>query len=454
MISQRLLLSKVFGRFYHLTMLARAIFGKKKCIVTYGHILNSIFLFYFVGTVNFNHRQGCQKCEVEGVFQQRMSYPNLNSILRTDRSFRERKKPLHHKQRSRLEDLPVNMIEDFPIADSLHLLDHGVMKKSLQIWINGGTSHNSKFSKNVILELDKIIHQANKQMPSDVHRSLRGLSYINYWKGTEFRVFLLYVGIVVLKEYLPTEAYDNFLLFFCAVRICSSEKYVNIQSISNELFRDYVNNFGLIYGSNHIVSNIHNLIHVYNDVKRLGNLNTITTYKFENCLRQLKLRVQARDAPLEQIARRIIESAQNYKVTANNLNSKKFEPYLKHFFKPNSPTNFIAYKHVQISSNVFLSVKKMGDSFFLTKDKQIVQMNFAFRFKDNFFIDGSPILFKEDFFSDPFSSRFIDIYKSCGRKGISSYFSINRVECKLLRLSYNNDFVFMPILHSLDELMK
>lgn len=33
------------------------------------HILNSLFLFYFVGNVNLNHRQGCQKYEVEGVFQ-------------------------------------------------------------------------------------------------------------------------------------------------------------------------------------------------------------------------------------------------------------------------------------------------------------------------------------------------------------------------------------------------
>lgn len=405
--------------------------------------------------MNFNHRHGCLKCEVEGVFQQRMSFSNLNSVLRTDQSFRERKQPLHHKERSPLEDLPINMIEDFPIADSLHLLEHGVMKKkNLLIWINGGTSYKNKFSKNVIQELDKIIYQANKQMPSDIHRSLRGLSYIHYWKATEFRAFLLYIGVVTLKKYLPTEVYDNFLLLFCAVRICSSEKYANIQSLSKELFRDYVKNFSLIHGSNHIVSNIHNLIHVFDDVKRFGNLNTIATYKFENCLRHLKLRVQARDAPLEQIARRIIEAARNYKINTNNLHSRIFEPYLKYFFKPNFETGFAAYKYVQISRNVFLSVKKLGDSFFLTKDKKIVQMNFAFRFENNFFIDGSPILSKEDFFSDPFSSSHIDIYKSCGQKGINSYFNTNRIECKLLRLNYNDDFVFMPILHSLDELMK
>lgn len=84
-----------------------------------------------------------------------MSFPTLDASKRSDESFRNREQQTHHKEYSLLEELPIKMVEDFPIADPLHLLEHGVMKKLMKMWMKGSTLYDSKFTKLDIRELDR-----------------------------------------------------------------------------------------------------------------------------------------------------------------------------------------------------------------------------------------------------------------------------------------------------------
>lgn len=56
----------------------------------------------------------------------RMSFPRIDAPLRTDTSFRNREDPDHHNMDPVLEKLPIDMVKDFVVADSLHLLDLGM----------------------------------------------------------------------------------------------------------------------------------------------------------------------------------------------------------------------------------------------------------------------------------------------------------------------------------------
>ncbi|CAG7712485.1 unnamed protein product [Allacma fusca] len=56
-------------------------------------------------------------------------------------------------------------------------------------------------------------------IPSEFQRKPRDLECYSRWKATECRLFLLYVGPVVMKNILVKEAYDNFLLLSVAIRI-------------------------------------------------------------------------------------------------------------------------------------------------------------------------------------------------------------------------------------------
>lgn len=409
--------------------------------------------------MNFNHTHGCQKCLIVGEYHKdvhRMSFSNLHNENRSDDSFRRKIHSAHHKERSILEDLPINMIKDFATSDPLHLLEHGLMKKCFSLWMKGSSYYKKKWKKSSIDEIIKLIYTCNKELPNDIHRSIRILNYISYWKATEFRCFLLYTGIVIFKNYLENEVYEHFLSLCCAVRICSCDQYKEMIPLAKQLFLEYVESFILIYGRNSIVSNVHNLIHICDDVERFGNLNTISTYPFENSLHHIKLKIQKCKAPLEQISRRIAEISQITEEKPINSNLESFAPQLKYHFYIQQTQNIKlkVYKYISLRSNVSFSTKKTGDKWILFVNGDIVEMEYAIYSEKSYFIYGASIKNKRDFFNQPFSSSHLDIYISNGEKNEKMYYNVDRIKSKLMCLSYNNEMIFLPILHSLDEMKK
>lgn len=68
----------------------------------------------------------CEKCEIVGEYvDNRMTYVELNEILRTDQSFLNQEQPYHHIGRSRLEVIGAGLVSQFCL-DSLHLVYLGV----------------------------------------------------------------------------------------------------------------------------------------------------------------------------------------------------------------------------------------------------------------------------------------------------------------------------------------
>lgn len=175
--------------------------------------------FFDIGTVYFNSKHGCQKCTTIGIFYpnaKRVAFPDFNMPKRTDADFRNQKDPLHHKERSPLKNMIgkdgtplLDMIKTFPSSDPLHLTDEGVMKRSLQIWIKGSSKYKNKWSEQQKNELNKLILLCNKELPGDMNRQVRILKYIKYYKATEFRTILLYIGMVIFKDLLEDGVYEH-----------------------------------------------------------------------------------------------------------------------------------------------------------------------------------------------------------------------------------------------------
>lgn len=132
----------------------------------------------------------------------------------------------------------------------------------------------------------------NKDKPREIHRAIRSLDDLNYWKGTELRSFLLYFGVVVLRDHLPQDVYRHFTILVCATTICYTDSYDIYLHIAKSYFERYVETFGEIYGIHSIGSNVHLLTHVYDDVKLFGDLNSISAYPFESRLNFFKLRLK------------------------------------------------------------------------------------------------------------------------------------------------------------------
>ena len=108
-------------------------------------------------------------------------------------------------------------------------------------------------------------------------------------KATEFRLFLLYTGPVVLKGKLTPALYKNFMCLSVAIRILlnnnsNSESY----DYAEKLLKCFVEGVSEHYGDEQLVYNVHSLIHLADDARKYGSLNTISCFPFESFLGHLK----------------------------------------------------------------------------------------------------------------------------------------------------------------------
>lgn len=413
---------------------------------------------YIKGVVGFNHTNGCQKCLAQGEYSNiahRMSFKCIDAPKRTDESFRKRSDPPHHKEISQtpFEELNIDMITSFPIADDLHLLHLGVTKKCMMRWIRGEKYSKHKWKKRITENVSKLLVNCNQYLPSDLHRSIRSLDVIKYWKGLEFRTILLYVGIVVFKGVLNQDEYEHFLTLFCAVTLCYSKTYKKYTTVAAKMFDDYVKNYIRIYGDHSITSNVHNLLHIVDDMKSLNveNLTDISSYRFENSLRLVGLKVKHCNLPLEQIVRRLMEASSAAKEFNHNIsNELNFEPIAKDCYKLNENKVF---RRILIAPGVELSSKNNGDKWFLTKVGQIIQMKYIYQVNNAYKICGFELKRKDPFFVTPINSTKLNIYLSDGEmENKDQIFDISTVSAKIFCLPFHSNFVFIPLLHSLDVL--
>lgn len=338
--------------------------------------------------------------------------------------------------------LPIDMIEDFPVGDSLHLIDLGIMKRCLLGWRDGSFgSYRTKWCAKDIANISKFLD--NCQMPAEIHRSVRGLDVLCHWKGTEYRTFLYYLGVVILTDMLPKDVYCHFLQFFCAVTICSSNIYFTFLNLAENLLSSYVEYFRDFYGEDYMSSNVHNLTHLVDEVRKFGPLSSFNSYPFESRLYQIKNLLRNGNSPLAQVAKRMGEIM----LCENNSLTHVPSPIIEFpTLKCKDDAGFF-YK-VEFGDYVLTAHK--CNKWFLTKDNQVVAMKHAILSEETPYICGNAIESLSTVFELPIRSSYLNIFKGDHMKTkMSSLYSIRNIKCKLVTVEYNNVMFFFPLLHTL-----
>ena len=105
----------------------------------------------------------------------RMTFPELDSPLRTDASFRNQIQPQHHNGKSILVTLPISMAYNF-VIDVMHLVFIGVMRKLLHVWLNCRRAIKVHLLKATITAVSNNLDQIKNCIPSDFARKTRNLS--------------------------------------------------------------------------------------------------------------------------------------------------------------------------------------------------------------------------------------------------------------------------------------
>lgn len=160
-------------------------------------------------------------------------------------------------------------------------------------------------------EISRLLEEVVKpNTPDEFERCCRTLDELSLWKATEFRQFMLYSGIVLLKDNVDDNVYYHWLLFVCAMRLLSSKNCVQNAVTSNNLLEEFVKHYPSIYGLNNVTYNVHGLLHLSADVITYGSLDSYSCYKFENHIQMLKKDIKKPGQVLEQIFRRHAERLQ------------------------------------------------------------------------------------------------------------------------------------------------
>ncbi len=139
---------------------------------------------YSKATKGHGGYHGCDRCEQNGEYHGRVTFPETNAVMRTYESFRNQSDKEHQIGTSSLCRLELNMISQFPL-DYMHLVCLGVIRKLVFIWIKGPLK--TRLGPADVLRLGDNLVTIRKLVPTEFMRKPRSISEFQHWKATEFR---------------------------------------------------------------------------------------------------------------------------------------------------------------------------------------------------------------------------------------------------------------------------
>ena len=370
---------------------------------------------YLKGIISHSGYDSCERCIVHGSYTDRtVILSETNCLLRSDESFKERRDASHHKE------IALNVLElnEFPmvsgfILDSMHLCYLGVSKRIINRLLNCNiTFKRSRISRSARSTVHNKLLEYQNFVPSEFNRKLEGgTKYIFRWKASQYRLFTLYIAIVLLnnKNLVPRNIYQNFLNYSLALRLLNSDdQYQNIEFI-RVLLLNFVNGSAPIYGSSFICYNVHSLIHLPDDYLKFGNLSKITAFPFESYLgAHIKGAVRAGFKPLQQIGSHICQINQSpSKPIENHALPTKI---IKNCIHEN--IEGICYKNLSIGNIIFKTDNAgSNDSYVLLPDNSICKIIAIHKHIDTLIFKFSCFDKISDLFKIPTASSNFGIYK-------------------------------------------
>lgn len=368
---------------------------------------------YLLKVKNHNGYFSCNSCEVEGDFiENKVCFLNMFAPLRTNDSFRSKSNPEYHKEGlSPLIELPID-ITTTVVLDYMHCVCQGVMKRLLEFWIRGKKPVRILEEKKD--NISRFLFNLKKLVPSEFARLPRSLDDIEYWKATEFREFLLYTGVIVLKSNLKKKFYEHFLLLLVSIRIlCSNQINNENNNLAFKLLRQFVENYSHLYGPQFINYNVHSLIHLPYFTNLHGSLDNFSAFKYENYLQTLKKAMKCCRYPLSEIKNKIIATEGEDLIRASlNVDSS-----LKSFIINENISNFSTLYYNQITlktNNYVLSCKNPKDQYITLDNGNVAIIKNIYKLKSNddnlIKLTVIEILTIHNLFTEPMPSRNIGIY--------------------------------------------
>ena len=107
---------------------------------------------------------------------------------------------------------------------------------------------------------------------------------MKYWKASELRSFLLYYGLPTLYGLLPGSCFAHYTLFVQATYILLQADSISEADLqeADRLLDGFCKSFSALYEERFYTLNIHQLLHLVDNVRDLGPLYTHSCFSFED----------------------------------------------------------------------------------------------------------------------------------------------------------------------------
>lgn len=179
-----------------------------------------------------------------------------------------------------LSEILPNMFDCMNI-DAMHCVYLGVMRSLLYLWTDSDFKSKdfSCFSKlNIInARLRKV------SSPHFLQRSVQTIDKLVHWKASELRSFMFNICLPLLEDILLPEYYAHLSYFVCGVALLNSASISEQDMILSSLYlNQFVSQFSLLYGSEHMTHNLHKLLHLERCVRLNGPLFLTSCFPFED----------------------------------------------------------------------------------------------------------------------------------------------------------------------------
>ncbi|CAH8557459.1 unnamed protein product [Schistosoma margrebowiei] len=385
-------------------------------------------------TVNHNGKAGCDRCTVLGRrLEGKTTFANGVYTLRTDDTFRCQTQSIHHQGHSIMETLSINMIVAFPL-DPMHMVYLGVTKKLANLWIDLARRRMRNFNSCAIRDINNLISGCVASTPSDFPRKCRTLDFVSAWKASECRLFLLYLGPVILEKTLPQPYYLNFRRLALSMYLLAHPKlHKSVVETARMELLNFMNEYEWCYGCEHLVYNVHSLQHLPDDVQAHGPLDSFSAFPFESYMRQIKDSVRSGFAVAKQAAQRYAERMSfSDRLQISGLTNTT----------PIGTTDVSTKQVIMFNSSKITSCQP---------DNVVVvngQPGLITDIKEDGLLKFRTFTDPRNYFEDPFPSTDIGIFRCSVVSHEHTWISLKDIDCKCIAINCINYVVIVPLLHT------
>lgn len=236
----------------------------------------------FLNMKQFNSSYGCHKCKIFVMHVSKVPiYLYQDHLqLRTQNETNEFARTAVHLEEDNVFGVKgLSVISRFSsdyirstAVDVLHCVYLGVVKALLKLWFSKKYKHNNWSFFHHIHVVDRLLCAITP--PSSVSRLPRSISeHQTYWKGHEFKNWLFYYSLPILRRIMGEKPayFIHYKLLVDALSLVHqssiSEQSVNV---AHDKFCQFVEEFEDLYEMRHLSANIHQLLHIAQNVRDFG----------------------------------------------------------------------------------------------------------------------------------------------------------------------------------------